>query len=184
MRARVVTVCLAAALSSSLAFSQGLQPYAGQQRREIKALSAEEAERYRTGQGMGFGLAAELNHYPGPKHVLELAKDLGLTDLQSAKTREIYDRMHAETVRLGEFLLEKESALDRLFAEGKVNEASLGKSIRENAALQGEIRIAHLKAHLETRALLTPAQIAKYDALRGSGEGTPHVHDPSHDHGN
>jgi len=160
------------------------QPYAGQQRREIKALSAEEIDHYRTGQGMGFGLTAELNHYPGPKHVLELAKDLGLTDLQSAKTREIYDRMHAETVRLGERFLEKERALDRLFAEGKVDEASLGKSIRENAALRGEIRIAHLKAHLETRALLTPAQIAKYDVLRGYGEGTPHAHDPSHQHGN
>jgi hypothetical protein len=41
-----------------------------------------------------------------------------------------------------------------------------------------------LKAHLETRALMTPAQIAKYDVLRGYGEGTPHAHDPSHHHGN
>jgi hypothetical protein len=49
-----------------LAFAQsGHSPYAGQEKREIKALSAEDIEGYLTGQGMGFAKAAELNHYPG-----------------------------------------------------------------------------------------------------------------------
>ena len=53
-------------------------PYAGQEKREIKALSQEDVEGYLTGQGMGFAKAAELNQYPGPKHVLELARELRL----------------------------------------------------------------------------------------------------------
>ena len=35
--------------------------------------------------GMGLALAAELNGYPGPAHVIELAKSLGLSEPQRAK---------------------------------------------------------------------------------------------------
>lgn len=48
------------------------QPYAGQETREIKALSPDEVAAHLEGRGMGFAKAAELNHYPGPKHVLDL----------------------------------------------------------------------------------------------------------------
>jgi hypothetical protein len=34
---------------------------------------------------MGLALAAELNGYPGPAHVIELAKSLGLSEPQRAK---------------------------------------------------------------------------------------------------
>ena len=51
-------------------------PYAGEEGREIKALSAADVDAYLTGQGMGFAKAAELNGYAGPKHVLELAAEL------------------------------------------------------------------------------------------------------------
>ncbi|MGH7485986.1 MAG: hypothetical protein ACREMY_10365, partial [bacterium] len=46
-------------------------PYAGQQSREIKALSQEEAAGLLAGKGMGFAKAAELNGFAGPAHVLE-----------------------------------------------------------------------------------------------------------------
>ncbi len=51
-------------------------PYTGMQQREIKALSAETVSGYLAGHGMGFAMVAELNSYPGPKHVLELAEQL------------------------------------------------------------------------------------------------------------
>ena len=44
-------------------------PYAGMEKREIKALSASERAALLEGQGMGLALAAELNGYPGPVHV-------------------------------------------------------------------------------------------------------------------
>ena len=45
------------------------------------------------------------------------------------------------------------------------------------AGLQGRLRAVHLAAHLETRALLSAEQIARYDALRGyAGNATPAGH--------
>lgn len=52
-------------------------PYAGIARRSVKALSDREISDLRTGRGMGLALAAELNGYPGPAHVLELAERVG-----------------------------------------------------------------------------------------------------------
>jgi hypothetical protein len=46
-------------------------PYADLKGREIKALSPEELAQYEAGEGMGLALAAELNRYPGPRHVLD-----------------------------------------------------------------------------------------------------------------
>jgi len=55
-------------------------PYEGMQARPIKALSAEQIADLRAGRGMSLALAAELNGYPGPRHILELGEQLGLTD--------------------------------------------------------------------------------------------------------
>ncbi|NIM61510.1 MAG: hypothetical protein GTO30_07610, partial [Acidobacteria bacterium] len=57
-------------------------PYAGMEQREIKAISDDDRRRLLQGHGMGLALAAELNRFPGPKHVLELAAGLGLSDEQ------------------------------------------------------------------------------------------------------
>lgn len=165
-------------LAAPLVAQETSPTYAGEEKRGIKALSAEEVEGYRAGSGMGFAKAAELNHYPGPRHVLELAKELGLDAAQATRTRAVYDRMHAEAVRLGERVIEEERRLDRLFASASIDRGSLSRSVAEIARLQGEVRLAHLNAHLEMRALLTPAQVAKYDVLRGYGSG-PVEHDPS-----
>ena len=171
-------------LSLSFLFSVPERPYAGQQERAIKSLSEEEVEAYRQGSGVGFAKAAELNHYPGPKHVLELSAELGLDADQEARTKKVYDAMHAEAVRLGRAVLDKEKSLDDLFAKASVTPASLGQSVEEIARLQGALRAAHLAAHLEMKQVLKPEQIAKYDALRGYGSGntaaqnnhSPHAH--------
>jgi Spy/CpxP family protein refolding chaperone len=177
MRQTLALVFLPAFLASPL-FSQETRPYAGEEKRDIKALSPEEIESYRTGAGMGFAKAAELNHYPGPKHVLDRGEEIGLSAPQKKEAQRIYDAMHAQTVGLGERLVVSERDLDGLFAAARIDEASLARSVREIARLQGEIRLEHLKAHLAMRAVLTPAQVAKYDALRGYGSGSVE-HDPS-----
>ena len=59
--------------------SGGEQPYAGLESRAIKALAPSEVEDLRQGNGMGMALPAELNGYPGPRHVLDLAEELNLT---------------------------------------------------------------------------------------------------------
>ena len=146
---------------------QALSPYAGAEGSEIKALSAEEIQAYREGTGHGMAKPAELNHYPGPRHVLDLAADLKLTESQRIEVQAIFDRMHARAVSLGERIIERERALDRAFAAGALGEAKLQGLVGEIGGLQGELRATHLKAHLETKAVLRPEQIARYDALRG-----------------
>jgi hypothetical protein len=50
---------------------QPASPYAGYQQRPVKAPSEQQVADLRAGRGIGLALAAELNGYPGPVHVLE-----------------------------------------------------------------------------------------------------------------
>ena len=171
------TICLlvwSLALSAAAALAQdarGGGAYAGEERRAIKSLSADEVEALLQGRGMGLAKAAELNHYPGPMHVLELAAELRLTPEQRAATRAAFDKMRDAAVRLGRGIVARERRLDALFAAGNITEAGLRAETSAIARLQGSLRAAHLAAHLEMRRLLSPAQIKKYDELRGYAGG-------------
>ena len=79
--------------------------------------------------------------------------------------------MRAEAVRLGRLFVEKEAALNRLFGDVRAGSANLQRLVGETARLQGELRLSHLRAHLEMRSILTPQQIARYNELRGYGTG-------------
>jgi Spy/CpxP family protein refolding chaperone len=149
------------------AWPQTQQPYAGMQARPVKALSEQQIADLKAGRGMGLALAAELNGYPGPMHVLELATPLGLSDDQRAKVAALFDAMKREAVPLGEQLIAAETALDRRFADKTITASSLGEATRDIALLQGELRLAHLKYHLATLELLTRQQAAQYATLRG-----------------
>jgi Cu/Ag efflux protein CusF len=162
-------------LAASLVFGQQ-QPYTGQQQRELKALSPEEVQQYLSGAGMGYAKPAELNRYPGPMHVLELADQLWLTPEQQVKTRTLMDAHKAEARAIGAMRVEAERALDALFASGKVDEGTLTRAVRAAAALEGDYRLSHLETHRRMRALLTEEQIARYDYLRGYAAGGGHRH--------
>lgn len=143
------------------------QPYAGEQGREVKALSADEVKQYLSGAGMGYAKAAEMNRFPGPMHVLELADKLGLTAEQRADVKRLMEAHKAEARHIGAKLVESERALDALFRSGKVGQNALAEAVRAAAALAGDYRLAHLETHRRTRALLTAEQVARYDELRG-----------------
>jgi hypothetical protein len=83
------------------AAAQSSRPYAGMQARAIKALSAEQIADLKAGRGLSLALAAELNGYPGLRHVLELVEQLGLTDQQRADVQRLFDDMTAEVVPVG-----------------------------------------------------------------------------------
>lgn len=160
-----------------LSFAQdGHKHYAGQEKREIKALSSEDIQGYLTGQGMGFAKAAELNHYPGPRHVLDIADKLNLSEEQKAKTNIAFNDMKTKAVNLGRLIIDKEKNLNNLFANHQAEQTELKALVLEITKLQGELRLAHLNAHLEMKRLLFSEQIQKYDELRGYGgtEGKGH----------
>lgn len=158
------------------------QPYAGLRTREVKALSAAQIDDYRNGRGMSLALAAELNGYPGPRHVLDLAEPLALTPAQLARAQALFDAMRAEAVDLGERIIEREAELDRLFADATASSPvtpgaveALALSIGE---LTGQLRFTHLSYHLTMRDSLDAAQIGAYETLRGY-RPTP-AHDGHH----
>jgi len=157
-------------------------PYAGQEKQAIKALSEEETQGYLSGSGMGFAQAAELNHYPGPRHVLDLAEDLQLSEEQRHKTQAIFEAMRTEAVRLGQQLVDRERHLDALFAAGTISEAQLEQLVADLATIHGQLRTVHLRAHLEQRAILTPEQLRRDDALRGYNASSHHITHPQHGH--
>jgi hypothetical protein len=147
--------------------AEALSPYVGQEKREIKALSKNEIDSYLSGDGMGFAKAAELNLYPGPRHVLDLAEQLQLSDGQRKRTEEIFQNMKAQAVSLGGELVERERLLDSRFVEQTISDADLEQLVTEISVIQGRLRAVHLRAHLAQRIVLTADQIKRYDALRG-----------------
>jgi Spy/CpxP family protein refolding chaperone len=151
-------------------------PYAGQQNRSIKALSDEDIAALRKGEGMGFAKAAELNGFPGPAHVLTLGDQLSLTEEQRQQVSAIFDRMSAAARPLGATLISHEQALDQLFAQSLITPERLAAETAAIAALRGQLRAVHLTAHLETKSVLSPAQISHYQQLRGYGSRAPATH--------
>jgi Spy/CpxP family protein refolding chaperone len=152
-------------------------PYAGEESRAIKSLSDEDIKKYRSGEGMGQAKVAEMNHYPGPRHVLQVASQLQLSGEQKAQAERLYDVMHEKAVKLGEEIVEREKRLSEAFSGGGISRNELVASVTELGRLQGELRAAHLEAHLGMKGLLTAAQIRQYDELRGyHGGGEEHQH--------
>ncbi|TAJ37466.1 MAG: hypothetical protein EPO67_02805 [Reyranella sp.] len=166
-----IAVVALMALMAQMASAQSPQPYAGQETRSVKALSPQQIDDLRAGRGMGLALAAELNGYPGPMHVLELADRLALDGAQKEKVQALFAAMRQEAIGVGERLIAAETALDRQFAERRITEASLAEGTQAVAALQGELRATHLRYHLATVAMLSPAQVARYGELRGYSDG-------------
>lgn len=150
-------------------------PYVGEEQRPIKSLSTQEIQSLRNGEGMGFAKLAELNQFPGPKHVLEVSGELGLSESQLAATESIFEEMRHNAIALGEQLIEAERQLDQAFGSASVTAASLESALLEIGRLRAQIRYVHLESHLRQKQLLTAEQIAKYDEVRGYG-GTNHEH--------
>jgi hypothetical protein len=155
---------------------QAASPYAGMAGRAVKALSDQQIADLEAGRGMGMALAAELNFYPGPAHVLELAEALELSQDQRTATAALLEAMKAETIPLGRQLIAEETALDRLFAERRVTRASLDAAMARIGTAQRDLRAAHLRYHLVMAEMLPPAQTARYAELRGYAAGTHDDH--------
>ncbi len=146
-------------------------PYAGQERRVIAALSEQEIADLRSGAGMSMALPAELNGYPGPRHVLDLADRLGLTPSQHAAAERLLAGMRDKAVPLGERVIAAEAALGQLFASGIASPATIASATERVARLRGELRSVHLAAHVAMRDVLSLEQRTSYDRLRGYARG-------------
>ena len=146
-------------------------PYAGMQARTVKALSDQQIADLKAGRGMGLALPAELNGYPGPSHLLELADQIGLTNEQRQAIRRLFDDMKAETIPIGERLIAQEMALDAVFADRRATAENVAALTSDIGSTQAKLRAAHLRYHLSTLGLLRPSQVERYAELRGYADG-------------
>ncbi len=154
----------------------GASPYSSMQDRAIKALSPEKILALKSGGGAGYALSAELNGYPGPKHVLELADKLELSRSQRGKAKQLFKSMKNEVLPLGKNLLAQEAQLELLFRKRQIDENSLIRMTRAIGVLDSKLRATHLKYHLEMADILNPHQRAAYSRLRGYHSGHNHRH--------
>lgn len=154
--------------------------YVNLQFTDIRGLSLEQIEGYQTGAGMGFALPAELNGYPGPRHVLDMADDLELTDEQEADIQALYDEMLPQAIELGEQILAQEESLELTFREETVTETVLEEALTEVGRLESDLRYVHLSTHLATIEILTEHQVQQYNILRGYEAESDHSEHSGH----
>ena len=165
IRTCIAVAIVAAAISAHA--ETPAAPYAGQQTRSIKALSDSDMTGLLSGSGAGFAKAAELNGYPGPAHVLELAGSLQLNAEQELATRSLLTAHKARAQSLGVELIAAERELDQLFAQKQADPVAVDRATQQVGLLQARLRFEHLKTHLTQTGLLAPEQVRRYAVLRG-----------------
>ena len=164
-------------------------PYVDQVSSAVRGLSDSEIQGLRRGEGMGLARSAELNGYPGPRHVLDLAESLALAPNQRVTVEALHARMQAEAIVAGEALLAAHAGLESAFRTGSVTGAELTRLAGEVGRLEGELRAIHLRYHLLTAPVLNEDQRSAYARLRGyttdqaAPPAAPSQHTPGMQHG-
>src|SRR5215472_13814237 len=169
----VVVLAIALGLGApALAEDMLTSPYRQQAAAGLRGLSESEISELRAGAGMGLARAAELNGYPGPRHVLDAvaAGKLTVSADQRQRIQQVFNEMEREAQRVGGRILEEERQLEAGFSAASMTANDLRSRVTRIAALRGDLRTIHLSAHLATRAILSEAQIARYNELRGYTE--------------
>ena len=183
MRTAITLAALLVVGVPVLAEDQLTSPYRHQAETGLRGLNEKEIGDLETGRGMGVARAAELNSYPGPRHVLDAvaAGQLTASSEQIQRVQGVFDTMKREAQRVGVQILDEEQQLEAGFRAATITEPDLRARVGRIAILQGELRTIHLTAHVATRAILSDAQIAHYNELRGYGAGPP-GHQDQHTH--
>ena len=148
---------------------------------EIRGIDPAKIEGYLKGEGLGMALPAELNSYPGPRHVLDLADDLELSETQTEQMQVLFAEMQPQAIELGKQILAEEAELEQAFRDKTIDEDFLLQQLTNVSELEAQLRYVHLRTHLTTVEILSPHQVTLYDSLRGYGQmPADHQHNQSH----
>ena len=187
MNTKITVEVLVLMLTATFAFAETnhshKSKYAGEEKREIKSLSATDIEELQNGKGWGLAKAAELNGVPGPVHLLEMKEEIDLSAEQIRTIENIFTKMKQEAVPLGLELIELERELNNHFANRTITDELLRQILQGIAQVHRQLRYVHLSAHLNTPDILKSEQITLYNKLRGYSsddpcENVPKGHDP------
>jgi len=180
----IIAATLTLVSATYIAASTLTSPYAGEEARVIKSLSAKDIDDLLNGRGWGLAKPAELNGVPGPAHLLEMKSEIGLSSEQVSAIEVIWSEMNQNARRLGEHYVALERELNEQFATGQITSDTLKTLLLKIATVQTELRYTHLFAHLQASPVLKPAQVALYNRLRGYSSDDPCLnipegHDPN-----
>lgn len=120
----------------------------------------------RDARGHGMAAAAEAHALPGPRHALDLADELGLDDDQRSTLDRLMTEMRAGALSAGDEVLRAERALDVELAASRPDPERVETLSVAAGEARGRLRAVHLKIHIAAGHVLTPAQRARYVALR------------------
>ena len=141
---------------------------------EIRGLDQDTIEGYLTGKGLGQALPAELDGYPGPRHTIDMAEELELTEEQLAQVQALFDDMQSAVIPLGDKYLESVAELELAFREGTITDEYLQSQLENITGIEAQMRYVHLSTHLATIDILSHDQIMQYNMMRGYGDGMDH----------
>jgi len=141
--------------------------YAGEEKRSIKSLSADDIQQLEEGKGWGLAKVAELNGLPGPAHVLEMKNQISLNPEQEEQIRVLFEGMQSRAIPLGKELIDLEKNLNDAFANHTITDSQLHQMLESISKVRMKLRFVHLQTHLETPDILTTEQVETYNRLRG-----------------
>jgi len=170
MKKSLVWVPLTTFLLATMAFSNSdhhKSKYMGQENRKIKSLSPDDIKELKKGGGWGLAKAAELNGYPGPSHILQMANKIDLQEKQKVQIQKLFDQMKVKSISLGNKLISLEKKLNNEFQNKTINQTKLDTYINDITDVRAQLRLTHLSTHLQTPKILTPQQVLLYNNLRG-----------------
>jgi Spy/CpxP family protein refolding chaperone len=108
--------------------------------------------------------------------VLQLERELQLSTHQREHVAQVFQKMKTRAAELGRQYIEAERAVDTAFTSATADASTVAARVLEASRLLGELRLAHLEAHVEITPLLTPEQRARYADLRGYSAAHPQLH--------
>ena len=118
---------------------------------------------------------AELNGYPGPRHVLDAveAGEFEVTAQQMDAIESLYGTMRLNAIDIGKAIIELETTVDDALANKDITAELLQEKIMDSGLLYGQLRLVHLDTHLSMLDILTERQVEQYNALRGYTANDP-----------
>ena len=156
--------CLA---MSSEAAESVPSPYAGEESRVVKSLSAEDVAELRRGGGWGLARRRSSTACRGRSTCWSSRTRSRSLASRWPRLPRSMNECARRRLRKARISLPPSGHSTTRFATERSRRKAFGKMLAAIASSRARLRFVHLSAHLETPALLTHEQIARYDALRG-----------------
>lgn len=124
-------------------------------------------------QGAGAGEQQRHRGERGAQFFGKMAAELGLSDQQKAKARELFEKGRGEHRPAMEAMRQERQQLQALIHSGSADESAIRAQAAKVAALQSDLAVQRGAQAKQFHALLTPEQAEKLKDLIGKRKGGP-----------